>query len=270
MEKPSSFSQESLQRWMQAFLVQPADAALREQHGNISAEDIEQVIAPSKRMSARQRLAIYQRGYYARLQECMGKQFSVLKYALGEALFRDFAFEYLKLYPSESYTLGNLGERFPAFLESTRPDRDAPPEERESWPDFMIELARLEWSCFKLMEADGHSKGRAILQSEEGDLAFYLPSALQLFQLQFPSYAYYQAVLKGEDVGFPETQNNHLLLVKRKHRIGAFALNSEEYQLWSALVVGQSLAQISTDRPAIDLSAFLEKWRRWKLLGLET
>lgn len=267
MKKTPNFPLKQLQSWMQACLVQPVDPSLRGHHGPVSVEEVEALIAPSKRMSAQQRLAIYQRGYFARLQECMSKQFSVLRHALGEELFRDFAFDYLRLYPSTSYTLGELGARFPDFLESTRPDKDAAPEDRESWPDFMIELARLEWACFRLTEADGNQAGPVVLVEPEGAIAFHLPSAMRLFELRFPSYEYYQTVMREEaEAVFPAPERNFLLLVNRKHRIGAFTLSEIEYGLWQKFVAGKTQVEAFADLPEEHRRTWVEKWQGFGVL----
>ena len=70
----------------------------------------------------------------------MREQFPALCHALGEPLFNDFVAEYIRERPPESHTLYDLGRRFPAFLDESRPDRDQPPEEREAWIDFMVDL----------------------------------------------------------------------------------------------------------------------------------
>jgi hypothetical protein len=51
------------------------------------------------RLSAAQRLAIYQRGYFARLLQCLEGQYKALCHALGKELFDDFSKEYLRKYP---------------------------------------------------------------------------------------------------------------------------------------------------------------------------
>ena len=142
MEKPSL---SATQKWMQQILVSPLSFEtdpndfLPESFQN----DVEKLIKPNSRLSGKERLQIYQTGYLARLRDCMEKQFVALKYALGDELFQAFSDDYLQRYPSESYTLSNLGNRFALFLEETRPDKDLTPEERETWPDFLIELVQL-------------------------------------------------------------------------------------------------------------------------------
>jgi len=267
------FSLKQLQGWMQGCLLQTSDPQLQEEHGTEGIEAVDKLIAPSRRMSAKARLGIYQRGYFARLLECMSKQFSVLEHALGKDLFRDFSFTYLQKYPSNSFTLGELGTRFPDFLESTRPDRDAPPEERESWPDFMIELARLEWACFKLLEKDGRKKGVAIKKTDQ--ILCYLPPAIELFELKFPSYLYYWAVLNQQAPDFPAPQTNCLALINRNYKLGAFNLNGQQFDLLTRLIHQQELDSAikemagTAEAAVASLQQSWEQWyRQWIERGL--
>ncbi len=117
-----------IQRWMQSVLMHPggvaegvASAAARE-HLEIGPEEIEQVVTPSRALTAMDRLSIYGNAYYARLLECMRDEFPVLAHALGEELFDAFAVGYLQKYPSRSYTLNDLATSFPRYLAETRPE----------------------------------------------------------------------------------------------------------------------------------------------------
>src|SRR5438876_6595516 len=132
---------------MQAVITNPtgvrdglASEAAR-QYIDISGEDLEQVVTRSHSLTAAGRLAIYSHSYFARLQECLRAEFPVLLHALGEELFNLFTFEYLRQYPSRSYTLNQLGENFPRFLAETRPDAEAPEGARVNWPDLIIDFA---------------------------------------------------------------------------------------------------------------------------------
>ena len=106
---------DALQSWMQSALIFPRQT---------SGEETGQIVESSSRLTGAERLAIYQRSYYVRILKCMEEQFSALCHALGKELFTDFAREYLRARPPESYTLHDLGRRFPAYLEETRPDRE--------------------------------------------------------------------------------------------------------------------------------------------------
>ena len=133
--------------WMQNALMFPQ---------NVSDQEIEQNVESTSRLSAEQHLAIYQRSYYSRLLKCLREQFPALCYALGKKLFTDFAYEYLQKYPSQSYTLYDLSQKFPAYLEETRPDRDQDEENQESWINFMVDLAYFERQIMEMFDAPGN------------------------------------------------------------------------------------------------------------------
>ena len=96
-----------------------SDAA--QKHLAVGPENLEQVILRSAAQSSVERLAIYADAYYARLLECLAEEFPILRKTLGEETFEAFAFDYLQCYPSQSYTLGKLGENFARYLAETRP-----------------------------------------------------------------------------------------------------------------------------------------------------
>ena len=75
----------------------------------------------SKALSAVERLEIYGYAYYARLLECLKEEFPAVLHAVGEEAFDSFALGYLQKYPSRSYTLFELGAKFPQYLHETRP-----------------------------------------------------------------------------------------------------------------------------------------------------
>jgi hypothetical protein len=79
----------------------------------------------------------------------------VLAGALGNELFDQFAMAYLQAYPSTSYTLSQLGANFARHLEETRPDRDELAHGEVSWPDFLIDVARLEWAIGEVFDGPG-------------------------------------------------------------------------------------------------------------------
>src|SRR5258706_5638387 len=153
----------TVQRWFQSVISHPDGVA-----GGIDAEEaqklmrlrrseLERVIRRSKNLSAEERLGIYANAYYARLLECLRESFPVLCKALGRELFDEFAFDYLQRFPSTSYTLSRLGDRFAEFLEETRPDKG---EGTVGWPDFLIDIARLEGSIEQGFDGPGVEKER--------------------------------------------------------------------------------------------------------------
>jgi hypothetical protein len=108
-----------LQAWMQQVLINPLGTAEKTANDflpeHLKGANVDALIAPSSKLNSRQRLAIYQQGYIARLRACMANQFKTLQYALGEELFEQFADMYIQAHPSTSYNLIHLGDRFCRF-----------------------------------------------------------------------------------------------------------------------------------------------------------
>ena len=174
---------DGLQQWLQNTLISP---------GTTANEETEKYLKPSPQLNAAQRLGIYQRSYYLRLLQCMREQFPALCHALGQQLFTDFAHEYLQAYPSESYTLYELGRRLPDYLEQTRPDKDKPPHSRESWIDFMVDLSNFERQLFVLFDALGYEGQQPLADESTPDHLLQLQPCLALGDYRFPVASYYQ------------------------------------------------------------------------------
>src|SRR5215471_12804023 len=102
-----------------------------------SSSSVETIIEPSRRQSSIERLEVYVNAYYARLIECLQAEFPVFRQTVGDDLFAEFAVDYLRRYPSQSYTLAELGARFVNFLADTRPAE----QDSVDWSDFLIDLA---------------------------------------------------------------------------------------------------------------------------------
>ena len=149
-----------LQRWMQAVIMHPEGVeagmnspAARDEI-DAAPDEAEQVVTRSRALTAVERLAIYGSAYYGRLLECLREEFPATAHALGEETFDAFAAAYLQNYPSRSYTLTQLGKNFPSFLVETRPERE-PGEPEVSWPEFLADLARFEWTFSEVFDGPG-------------------------------------------------------------------------------------------------------------------
>src|SRR5260370_498775 len=99
----------------------------------VARDDLARLLLSSSQLSGADGLAIYQRGYFLRIAHCMREQFPALCHALDEALFDDFVAGYIRDQPPQSHTLYDLGRRFPDYLEASRPEAAAAPQDRESW-----------------------------------------------------------------------------------------------------------------------------------------
>src|SRR6266446_8313990 len=174
-----------VQRWFQAVVTHPdgveagADSDEAQHLIHLPPGQLEKVITRSRALSAAERLAIYANAYHTRLLECLGEVYPMLKRTLGAEAFDGFAFGYLQEYPSRSYTLNELGRHFPRYLQETRPTTDNAESESasadsadnqpalaEDWPDFLIDLAQLEWAIYDVFDGVG-VEGQPLLQADE-------------------------------------------------------------------------------------------------------
>lgn len=261
-----------LQKWMQTVLVHPLgqEEAPFKILPEAFQDNLEKIINPSSRLSASARLAIYQSGYLARLRHCMAEQFTALSYALGTDLFRAFADQYLQVYPSQSYTLADLGNRFIDFLQETRPDKDVAPEEREDWPDFMIELVHFELAVNSIFDRETAAEKIATIQTAEE--ALVLNPCLTLFAFQFPTLKYYQAFKNEEHPTLPFSAPSFAALNRHQFKMGAFHLKKAQYYFLQCLQTGKSIPlaqQMVAETFQIPAKNALLLWQQWKEVWLD-
>ena len=253
----------ALQAWLQNALVFPRRTL---------SQETEQIVESSPRLSGAQRLAIYQRSYYVRILKCMEEQFPALCHALGKDLFTDFARQYLQARPSQSYTLYDLGRRFPAYLEETRPDRQEAQDKREKWIDFMIDLARFERQLFVMFDAPGQ-EGKPFADEETPDSRLRLQPCFALGDYRFPVGWYYHEVRKGSDPSFPPRQRSRLALVRKDYVTHTVPLTAPHYTFLTAIESGKKVEEalgLVAQQSARPLEEVYESWaepggmrRRW-------
>jgi len=270
----------TVQRWMQAVIMHPdgVDAGLASdsarQHLDVAPENVEQVIARSEAQTSVERLSIYANAYYARLLECLGEEFPVLKKTLGEETFDAFAMDYLQHYPSQSYTLGKLGESFTRYLAETRPAEANGGELPADWPDFLIDLATLEWTFSQVFDGQG-IEGQTLLTSEQLQAidAEQWPSArlevvpcLKLLALRFPVNAFYTAMRRSEEPPLPGPAASWLAITRRDFIVRRHELTERQYELLSALAAGEMIGaaiERAARAPGGDLEQFVVELGDW-------
>lgn len=241
---------DALQRWMLDALIAPERTA----RGSIDA-----AVLPGARIDAAACLAIYQRSYLQRLRLCLGEQFPATRHALGRPLFDDFADEYLRACPSDSYTLYALGRRFSDWIEQSRPDRDLAEADREAWIDFMVDLAHYEHALFRLFDAPGH-EGRPWPADDTDDAALVLQPCLALAAYRYPVAWYYHEVRAGRSPAFPSEAASQVVVLRRDHRTTTYPVTPLHFRFLEAVQrhrdIARALAEIAafTGRPPAEVA----------------
>lgn len=285
-ESPPPRTLGTVQEWFQAVVTHPggveggveseeAQALIRLPRGELEA-----VICRSRNLTAAERIGIYANAYYSRLLECVGDCFPLLRGALGEDVFNGFAFDYLQRYPSRSYTLDHLGETFPRFLDETRPGPEdgGPPPGEVGWPDFLIDLASLEWMLAKVFDGPG-TEGQTLLTPEAlqafpaerfAEARLHLVPCLRLLATRFPVNAYFTAARKAEDDGeeapIPDPAPEYTAITRRDFIVRRYALSQPQHALLAALQSGATVADALAAAAAVsdlDDDALAAELRTW-------
>jgi len=207
----------AFQRLMTHALVRPLAAGDRLQSrwvdGRPMAEVAASFIKPNDRLTAFERLEIYNRMYWFRLIGCFQEDNPALRALLGERRFERLARAYLAKYPSRSFTLRNLCSRLEQFV-GEEPRWTAPRTAAAR------AVARFEWA--RTVAFDG--EGRPPLTAD--DIADAAPARLRVDL---------QPYLSLLTLAFPV--DDYVIAVKRR-----MALRSEASNAVDAVVHGSSRA----------------------------
>jgi hypothetical protein len=207
-----------LQTLMASALFRPLTAEDRMQprwiDGSSMAAVADRFIKPNDRLSAFERLEIYNRVYWFRVLDCLYDDYPGLRAILGEKKFMELATAYLAKYPSVSFTLRNLGERLEKFLRE-EPQWIAPHKE------MALDMTRFEWAqvvafddaAFPPITTD------EILDTPRSKLRLGLQPYLSLLELNYAVDKFFIAVQKRDaDVLRDEASNTFEAMPQAKRR----------------------------------------------------
>jgi hypothetical protein len=140
----------ALQREMAAAIMQPltADEAMRATapDGRVMSAVAESFIAPNSRLTAFERLEIYNRQYWFRVLGALAEDFPGLRAVVGGRRFEVLSIAYLTEHPSRSFTLRNLGSNLPHWLA-------AHPELAGRRHRLAVDMARIEWAFVEAFDS---------------------------------------------------------------------------------------------------------------------
>jgi hypothetical protein len=149
--------------------------------GRQMAEVAESFIAPNSRLTAFERLEIYNRQYWYRVLGALAEDFPALRAVIGGLRFEALSIAYLAEHPSRSFTLRNLGSKLPAWLA-------AHPEHTGRRHRLAVDMAKIEWAFVEAFDAAELAPlTQRQIAALQADSRLALQPFLQLIALQYPA-----------------------------------------------------------------------------------
>jgi hypothetical protein len=231
-------------------------------------------IGGNDRLSPVQQLEIYREQFWLRHTGSLVEDFPGLGGVIGQAAWERLVEEYLTLHAPQSFTLRDLGDRLPAFVESR-----TWLEERE----LATDMARLEWAHVEVFDADDAKKldpaKLAAVPEAAWEGARLVPDpGLRLLAPSYPVVSLRRALLAARetnaDVPLPEREPSFIAVHRREHRIHHDRLEPDEHALFVRIAAAAPLGKAcestaeALGTPVQALGERLEGWfASWARLG---
>lgn len=249
-----------LQRAMAAAVMQPLTADEQMQTRSADGREMSAVaasfIAPNSRLTAFERLEIYNRQYWFRVLGALAEDFPALRTVVGARAFEAISIAYLTAHPSRSFTLRNLGSNLPGWLQAN--SKQAGRRHR-----LAADVARIEWA---FVEAFDNAEYTPLtldqISTLDGNSRLGLQPHLRLIALEYPADDLVLGLHKGEKKQTSEAGVSHedaedapvkLPRLRRRltwlaaHRVDGsiyyLRLTREEFLTLSALREGKPLGE---------------------------
>jgi hypothetical protein len=256
-----------LQRWLLEAITDPS--------GDWDEAQLAALL-PGPVQSRAERLEVYRSAYVGRLLEVLRDLCPCLRFAVGDEVFDRFAIGYLQAHPPHSYTLHDLADDFPAFLDRTRPAE-------EDWAAFAVQLARLELAIDQVFDGPGPEAIIKVTGTSVGSAlrgvpcpalnhSLHLVPGFRLLSFTFPVSTYYTAWKairhssgqSNEHPAWPQPEPQYVALLRRDYIVRRYELLPLQYQLLARLAAGDTLeAALGSIAGDEDVDALATQVRDW-------
>src|SRR6266404_50675 len=246
-------------------------------------------IRPNDRLTAFERLEIYNRQYWFRVLSSMAEDFPGLRSVLGGQRFEPMCKAYLTECPSRSFTLRNLGAHLETWL-----------RQNPSWirnrRELALDMVRLEWADIEAFDGQAKPPLRSedLREMDAANLQLSIQPYVRLLELHYPVDDLLLEVKHGDDT--PDFASNAMQERRKRSKVRAVAklepaqiflavhrldfsvyfrrIEPEDFALLSALRSGKTieraieLAFRKSAVPAADRAAFVQhSFQTWATLG---
>jgi len=131
------------QRTLARAVMQPLTASDNMRRGS---HDGVALVKPNSRLTAFERLEIYNRSYWSRVLDAFSEDFPGVRALLGASRFDRLRRAYLAECPSESFTMRDLGQHLVRWVEAN-------PAYAELHSAAVLDMAKLEWAEIESFDA---------------------------------------------------------------------------------------------------------------------
>ena len=259
--------------------------------GNPTAHFVEQFIKPNDRLSSLERIEIYNRQYWFRIIDSMYDDFPGLRAVIGDGKFNKLVIEYLDQYPSQSYTMRNLGSHLEEFIKNN-------PKMVLPRLDLALEMTQFEWAQIIAFDgpADPLIDVDVLLGANPNKLKLGLQPYVTLLELHWPLDDWTIALkkslssLRGEAsnavesssrktqkaIPLPRKKMTYVAVHRHENMVYYKSLEPASYQILVALRDGKTLARALNhglqigmkENPDRDWPAEIQGWfRNWTTMG---
>ena len=181
---PTTMSLTQLQREMARAVMMPLTPDEEMRRATPDGRPMEKIaasfIAPNSRLSAFERLEIYNKQYWFRVLGSLAEDFPALRSVIGARAFEAMSVAYLADHPSRSFTLRNLGLNLPQWLGKN-------PHYAGRRARLAQDVARIEWAFVEAFDnAERDPLTLEQIATLDGESRLGLQPHLQLIELEYP------------------------------------------------------------------------------------
>jgi hypothetical protein len=225
---------------LQTWLLDAIAGGASERDETVRRTATEQLVMPSRFLSATERVSIYHDAYRSRLIECLRDDYPAVEHALGVEPFSDLALAYIVAHPSRSPNLNHFGRHFSAFCR-----REAEPGAAATLA-FAADLAALEWALVEVLHAGAPAPLSAealaaVPAARWASARFVASPTLRVVSSAFPVNAYYQAWRQEEAPSVPDAQPSATAVYRQEATLWRMDLSRPMAALLRALLDGSTL-----------------------------
>lgn len=254
-----------LQRTMARAVMQPLTPSERMQRrapgGGSMRRYAARFIKPNDRLTAFERLEIYNRQYWFRVLSSLYEDFPGLRAVLGARRFDAMAKAYLVANPSRTFTLRNLGSGLASWLKKN-------PKWAGENQALALDIARLEWADIEAFDgmADPALRQEDLANGADAKLKLRLQPYISLLSFRYPVDDLLLEVRKDdEDTDFA---SNAFTERQRRKRVRAvaklkpaqifLAVHRIEYSVYFRRLESEEFAMLTALRDGKNLGAAVE------------